>query len=215
MDLIARPILDREAPRAARRHNPAVTQALVLATMADMERETSARRPPVVGASGNDWLEQARRDAIQCLPESLRNQVMGGCACDANGNPTKNACGATKGLRPVSIGAVNTVIAAAGSQTISLSPQAPFKPEMLSINGAQAPNVNSISAIMYGPTSMLIGGVLSGEMFSTLNEQGGYRLPYEGWLYPGQTISVTLSSIAGIAAGALVVMAYGFTTSPG
>jgi hypothetical protein len=178
-----------------------------------LERSRAEVRVAGCNGNGNDWIDQAKREAAACMPNYIPNNAANACPTKADGTP--NDCKRT-GLREVTIAGQNPAQLAAGAPwQIIISPQAPILPLFVTINGVQAPNV-VVSSIFYGTVNMLVGGVVSGEEFSTLNEQGGYRLPSSFWLTPGMTATFSGTALAAIAsAGLLVVGIFGLTNAPG
>ena len=119
------------------------------------------------------------------------------------------------GLRYVPIGAAFGAVGAATATTATISPQAPFLPYAIAFSPvANAGNVQ-VTGIKYGTVEELIGGVLNGELFIPTAFQQGYRLQARAWVVPGQTIVISATTIAALAANALTAMVYGFTNAPG
>lgn len=190
MHFEARPIVDRSP--APRRDRPRFASPIVVGAGCGG------------GQFGGNWMDAAQASADACVPQALMQR---GCP-DPNGNSCRRP------TRPVPVGASNAVaVNANGAFSVSVSLQAPFKPEMLQIDPTVAATL-SISSIKYGPTEKLIGGTVSGSQFSTASLSGGFRLPSDDFLVPGQTITITGTSTAAYAIAALLVDIAGFTTAP-
>ena len=213
MELISRP-----------RHGRIVLASLAaLAALPPVERAVSIGqaprgfRPaaPSIGARiGCDPLEAARQAASQCGAPDMQgnpNNIYGAPSGDISPSNCSRA-----GLRFVPIGAQFTAQAVAnGATTATITPGAPFLPYAITFSPiANASNV-LISSIKYGTVEELIGGALNGELFVPTAQQQGYRLNAKAWVVPGQTIVLTGTVIAALAANALTAMVYGFTNAPG
>lgn len=215
-------LVDASPRRALRR--PAMAQLIALASLADVRRfaDPHAEADVIVGGGcgGDDYIENAKRQALNCLPPGMRGMSANG-ACqpklDANGNPIRDAAGnpvvedCGDKLPDRTIGGQQAgALAAAAAFSVTINVQEPFMPLTLSIPDNVAGSVK-ITSIMYGTDSMLPAAMVSGGSFSNKNTVGGYRLKGKKWLWPGQTIVIAGTAVAAIAADLLMIDSHGLT----
>lgn len=164
------------------------------------------------GPCNADWIDEARRKALRCMPKGVVNQYTQACAKEGVDPNDPDAC--AQALRWITTGQENTALIAIGAFLLTITLDAALKPEMIAVNDTPSENI-IVTSIQYGTVNMGIGGSISGAMFSTLSELGGYRISGSNWLYPGQKVKIGGTAIAQIAASTLVGMVSGFTDAPG